>query len=217
MTHDPLYIVKQKNGRIAAVTKIVVKGKRAVFASIELEAYQTTIQEGETVAEKYNLVVTVTDAKPNYLQNTIFSGEIVHNKNSEDPAHFILRLKSLEKAMPTYDLAGSSKDSIPETAEKSNPFDENSLEKSKDSPDIRYSLPLTDAKGNPIEYEDIINKGVPYAKSPDMTVGQMRKHIANTTHYKVFSKSQILEDVKKMPMGDLLKAETREQIAEEAT
>ena len=36
---DPLYIVKQKNGRIAAVTKIVVKGKRAVFASIELEAY----------------------------------------------------------------------------------------------------------------------------------------------------------------------------------
>ena len=85
------------------------------------------------------------------------------------------------------------------------------------SDDLRFSLPLTDDKGNPIEYEDIINKGVPYAKSPDMTVGQMRKHIANTTHYKVFSKSQILEDVKRMPMGDLLKAETREQIAEEAT
>ena len=43
--------------------------------------------------------------------------------------------------MPTYDLAGSSKDSIPETSAKSNPSDENSLGKSKDSPDIRYSLP----------------------------------------------------------------------------
>ena len=116
---DPLYIVKQKNGRIAAVTKIVVKGKRAVFASIELEAYQTTIQEGETEAKKYNLVVTVTDAKPNYLQNTIFSGKIVYNKNSEDPAHFILRLKSLEKALPTYDLAKSSNKSIPQNSEKS--------------------------------------------------------------------------------------------------
>ena len=83
-----------------------------------------TIQEGETEAKKYNLVVTVTDAKPNYLQNTIFSGEIVHNKNSEDPAHFILRLKSLEKAVPTYDLAGSSDNSITENAEKSNPSDE---------------------------------------------------------------------------------------------
>lgn len=117
---DPLYIIKQKNGRIAAVTKIVVKGKRAVFASIELEAYKTTIQEGEPEAKRYNLVVTVTDAKPNYLQNTIFSGEIVYNKNNEDPAHFILRLKSLEKAVPTYDLAGSSTNSIPDSAEKVN-------------------------------------------------------------------------------------------------
>ena len=123
---DPLYIVKQKNGRLAAVTRIVVKGKRAVFASIELEAFQTTIQEGTTESKKYNLVVTVTDAKPNYLQNTIFGGEIVHNKNSEDPAHFILRLKSLEKATPTYDHAGSSKDSIPDLEEKVNRNPENS-------------------------------------------------------------------------------------------
>ena len=78
------------------------------------------IQEGETEAKKYNLVVTVTDAKPNYLQNTIFSGEIVHNKNSEDPAHFILRLKSLEKAVPTYDLAGSSNNSITQPKSKVN-------------------------------------------------------------------------------------------------
>ena len=126
---DPLYIVKQKNGRIAAVTKIVIKGKRAVFASIELEAFQTTIQEGETESKKYNLVVTVTDAKPNYLQNTIFSGDIVYNKNNEDPAHFILRLKSLEKAVPTYDLAESSNPIISENTEKINPSDEKNSKK----------------------------------------------------------------------------------------
>ena len=138
---DPLYIVKQKNGRLAAVTKIVVKGKRAVFASIELEAFQTTIQEGTTESKKYNLVVTVTDAKSNYLQNTIFGGEIVHNKNSEDPAHFILRLKSLEKATPTYDHAKSSKDSIPDSAEKVN---RNSEKSSEISSKKRFALPDMD-------------------------------------------------------------------------
>ena len=35
---------------------------------------------------------TVTDAKPNYLQNTIFGGDVVYNKNQEYPSHFILRL-----------------------------------------------------------------------------------------------------------------------------
>ncbi len=113
---DPLYIIKQKNGRIAAITKIVVKGKRAVFASIELEAFQTIKQNGITKAENYNIILTVTDAKPNYLQNTIFDGDVVYNKNNEEPAHFILRLKSLNKALPTYDRASSSIDSIPENS-----------------------------------------------------------------------------------------------------
>lgn len=128
---NPLYIVKQKNGRIAAVTQIVVKGKRAVFASIELEAFKTTIQEGKTESKKYNLVVTVTDAKPNYLQNTIFSGNVVYNKNGEDPAHFILRLKSLDKALPTYDRAESSTDSISQKSEKSTEIQKKNLPDAK--------------------------------------------------------------------------------------
>ncbi len=137
---DPLFIVKQKNGRIAAITKIVVKGKRAVFASIELEAFKTTIQDGKSEANTYNLVVTVTDAKPNYLQNTIFDGEIVYNKNEEDPAHFILRLKSLKKAAPTYDRAGSSVNSIPQNAENVNTETENNLD------ETRFSLNETPAE-----------------------------------------------------------------------
>ena len=33
------------------------------------------------------------------------NGDIVYNKNNEDPAHFILRLKSLKKALSDDDLA----------------------------------------------------------------------------------------------------------------
>lgn len=40
----------------------------------------------------------------------------------EDPANFILRLKSLEKAVPTYDLAESSNDIILENSGKINTF-----------------------------------------------------------------------------------------------
>ena len=133
---DPLYIVKQKNGRIAAVTRIVVKGKRAVFASIELDAFNTTIKDGKTESTNYNLIVTVTDAKPNYLGNTIFGGKIVYNKNNEDPANFILRLKSLKEALPAYDLAESSNKMIPQSEQKSNTFPEKSSEKDEK----RYSV-----------------------------------------------------------------------------
>ena len=122
---DPLYIVKQKNGRIAAITEIIVKGKRVVFASIELETFQTIIQNGKPSAKNYNLILTVTDAKPNYLQNTIFSGDVVYNKNKEDPAHFILRLKSLNKALPTYDHASSSTFIVPDNSENVNTNDQN--------------------------------------------------------------------------------------------
>ena len=36
------------------------------------------------------------------------SGDIVYNKNNEDPVHFILRLKSLKKALSDDDHAKSS-------------------------------------------------------------------------------------------------------------
>ena len=62
------------------------------------------------------------DARPRYLKNSVFNGEIVYNKNNEDPAHFILRLNTLNKQMPTYDLAGSSNTIISDSAEKSNPL-----------------------------------------------------------------------------------------------
>ena len=118
---DPLYIIKQKDGRIAAVTEIVVKNGRSVFVSIELDAYKTIIQHGTSEAQNYNLIVTVMDARSRYLKNTVFTGDIVYNKNNEDPAHFILRLNTLKKLMPTYDLAGSSDPSISQNGEKSTP------------------------------------------------------------------------------------------------
>ena len=109
---NPLYIVKQKNGRIAAISELVVKKNRVVTVSIELETFKTTVQSGLTKSDLYNLIVTVLDAKPNYLHNNIFSGKIVYNKNNETPAHFILRLKSLKKALPANDLAKVSENII---------------------------------------------------------------------------------------------------------
>ena len=113
---DPLYIIKQKNGRIVAITEITVKGKRPVIVSIELDTFQSTTQDGSNEAQNYNLIVTFTDAKVNYLQNTIFSGNIVHKKNNEDPAHFILRLKSLKKALSNDDLAAPSGTNVAQNA-----------------------------------------------------------------------------------------------------
>ena len=172
---DPLYIVKQKNGRIAAVTKIVVKGKRAVFASIELETFKTTIQEGKTESKNYNMILTVTDAKPNYLQNTIFSGDVVYNKNKEDPAHFILRLKSLEKALPTYDHAESSNKIIPENAEKSNTFSENSSDKVSD---VEKKAQVTEKENTPEDNSDA-SEGIRFSlkKSKDIKSNERLSYI----------------------------------------
>ena len=58
------------------------------------------------------------EQKTNYLQNTVFSGDVVYNKNQEDPSHFILRLKPLNKALPTYDREGSSKVSVAQSGNK---------------------------------------------------------------------------------------------------
>ena len=114
---DPLYIVKQDNGRIIAVTEVVVKGNRSTLVSIELDAFKSTTQDGESESENYNLIVTIFDAKANYLQKLMNNGKIVHNKNNEDPAHFILRLKSLNKALPDDDRAKSSNKDIAHDAE----------------------------------------------------------------------------------------------------
>ena len=55
-------------------------------------------------------VVTVTDVHSNYLKNTLLKPEkILYNKNNEDPAHFISRLKLPPNAdMSGNDLARSS-------------------------------------------------------------------------------------------------------------
>ena len=89
-------------------------------------------------------------------------------------------------------------------------------------PNISYSLPtdldpnapLLDENGKPIPYESYVDRGVPYARSPEMNVGQMRKSIANAMHYKVYSKKAMLDIVKQFPGADLLHAATRDKIAD---
>ena len=57
----------------------------------------------------------------NEILQQFANGEIVYNKNKEEPAHFILRLKSLNKLVPNHDLAGSSNTIVPQSPEKSTP------------------------------------------------------------------------------------------------
>ena len=84
---------------------------------------------------KYMPDELLTDEQKKAKQNAIAKENAKYHRFSmeEDPANFILRLNTLNKQMPTYDLAGSSKDSIPDSTEKSNPSDENSSKKSSES------------------------------------------------------------------------------------
>ena len=207
---DPLYIVKQKDGRIAAVTEIVVKNGRSVFVSIELDAYKTTIEDGKTEAQKYNLIVTVMDARSRYLKNTVFTGDVVYNKNNEDPAHFILRLNTLKKLMPTYDLAGSSDPSIPQSAEKSTPSAKKVLESARKSTEIKPELAeesgieesigkLGDGKVESVAGRDAkagARRAAAYSRRrQDMTVGQLRQMVARYTGEKVYTSREARETI----------------------
>ncbi len=88
------------------------------------------------------------DVNPSAKNTGTDAAKIAFNKNEEDPAHFILRLKSLEKAVPTYDRAESSANRISENSEKVNPFDEKNSESApKTTKDARMALPDTDSEG----------------------------------------------------------------------
>lgn len=104
----PLYIVK-RDGKINAILEISKKAGRPTLISVELDTFKTITNDGEMQAGNYNLVLTAFDAKANYLSRLLGDGaNIVFNKNEEDPAHFISRLKLLEKAVPENDRTKSS-------------------------------------------------------------------------------------------------------------
>ena len=137
---NPLYIVRQPNGRICAVTEMLYRSKRPIFAVIELEAYKNITQNGKSEENTYNLIVTVSNGQPRYFKNNVFNGEIVYNKNNEDPAHFISRLQSLKQLTSKNDLAGSSDPSIPQSAEKSTPSAKKVSESARKSTEFEADL-----------------------------------------------------------------------------
>ena len=107
------------------------------------------------------------------------------------------------------DISSASKNSISQFEEKSNGFDKNSL---KNSSDKQFALPLDEegisgaevlswfenrSKGDgKIDLEATVAKGLPYRRGKsDLTVGELRKVIANSTHEKVYSKKDALRVV----------------------
>lgn len=63
--------------------------------------------------------------------------------------------------------------------------------------DIRFSLPA-DTNGNAVEFESITEPSIPQNSGYRFTVGQMQKRVADLSHYKVYSKKDILGYVKHM-------------------
>ena len=185
---DPLYIVKQDNGRLCAITEILHKGKRPVFAVVELEAYTVTTDKGAKGSDIYNLIVTVSDGQPNYLENTILSKDILYNKNKEEPAHFISRLKSLKKLMPKNDLADSSNNIISNPDEKINPSDEKNLKadnSDKNSIAEEYKKAEEYAKANIPEYNKLY---APAKRAVERTIVEARANGVSDADVLTFAK-----------------------------
>lgn len=64
---------------------------------------------------------------------------------------------------------------------------------------VSFSLPLD---------EQYVDKSVPYVGEDNLSVGEMRKRIANSTHYKVYSKSRVLNTIKSLPVINSLNGKT---------
>lgn len=76
---DPLYILKQDNGRVSEIVELpTAKGSHCI-AAIAFD----TVKDIEGRYETYNLIVTVFGAKDNYIKNLIKKSEIKYKKSDE--------------------------------------------------------------------------------------------------------------------------------------
>jgi hypothetical protein len=76
------------------------------------------------------------------------------------------------------------------------------------NPDIRYALSDED-----IDVQAILKKGTPRKLESALTVGAMKKIIANNSHYKVYSKESALKVINSMSGTYQLTAKTRDELA----
>ena len=95
------------------------------------------------------------------------------------------------------------KRSVGSQSERDSSYDRSRYERDRytrrSEDDVSYSLPLDDS---------YVDKSVPYVGEDNMSVGEMRKRIANSTHYKVYSKSRVLNTIKSLPVINSLNGKT---------
>ena len=180
------------------------------------------IQIGEHGNHKNRGKHTITFAAPVEINGVRGNVAVVVNmRNNRYKVHRILmpdgsifkfdeKLKNnaeqeMQRGVPKGSLANATSSAsnpiIPDSTEKINPSDEISLEKSSDS--RRYAM------------EDIDPAAVALPrKAGTMSVGQYKKRVADLMKTKSYSKDQIYDIVKKLPMADMASEKTREQITE---
>ena len=112
---------------------------------------------------------------------------------------------------PSYQAYRSEigKRSVRSQSERDSSYDRSRYERDRytrrSEDDVSYSLPLDDS---------YVDKSVPYVGEDNMSVGEMRKRIANSTHYKVYSKSRVLNTIKSLTVIDSLNGKTVETLAD---
>ncbi|MBQ8372037.1 MAG: hypothetical protein IJX38_03765 [Clostridia bacterium] len=102
------------------------------------------------------------------------------------------------------------------TAPSSNPDTRYALTSDEDISAIFDGINLNeDADGASFDVEAVLERGIPRKPGAStLTIGEMKKTIANNTHYQVFSKGKALEVIGKMFGASDLTAKTRAKLAD---
>ncbi len=165
---------------------IVDKNTNAIS---EISAYGLSAvkakKEGALFMPKGN--VRVEDSSVSYLRSTISIADFFEN------------VKSLPLANESFSADVLKKLGV-------------SRSKGTISDSIRFSLPA-DADESAVELESVTAPSIPSIVGENLTVGQMRKRIANASHYKMYSKKNALIVVKQFDGADLLTQKTQDELA----
>ncbi|MBQ8545901.1 MAG: hypothetical protein IJ437_03045 [Clostridia bacterium] len=168
---DPLAILKMDNGRINIFAEFTSEKNKNGIASVELN----TVKDINSKNRKYNLVVSVFNAKDNYIKNNISNHGVLVEYRKEDLTQVNPQL--YEWLATINDK--SSDNSISENDEKINTFDEKidderkSVSKSVDN--VRYSK--SKSSNDDIVFEEAENGGI-HVSIPNPALEEMQQRKA---------------------------------------
>ena len=173
-------------------------------------------------------LVFISECVPDSVNKRIWITSAYRNKNGSKGQ--LLNIEDSSSPQPTPEASfdsNATNNSIPQNQKNVKGIDENSSDK-------QFALPLDEdgeekisgaevmswLKSKPesdgkIDLEATVARGLPYRRGKsNLTVGELRKVIANSTHEKVYSKKDALRVVNKFSGSSGLTVKAREEIAD---